>query len=220
MDANFREEPDLHKPFEMPRDTYFPEDDEELNIKATEVTRDQKAEIYGRYLTAISLLENVTRPSDVVGDVYCGSGFGIPLLAARFRYAFGIEPNDFSRRYATKHFKKVKFTDSVEGLDVALFMDTVHKLTATELRMVAEDARAVLLVVPILPGPTEYHRTPFASEGDVISYARKAGLKPRISLVEHDTDLYTGEHGNLYYGLFVKPDFKPDHLEEKEEELE
>ena len=195
------------KPLEAPSlERFYPTEDIELGIGASDIAETHRQRHYRRYNTIRDLLVPYIAKTDVIADVGSGSGYGSAILGERFRYVFGIEPNDMARAYASKHYPKIKFQSDLEGADVIVMIESIEHMTKTEVRSYIYDAKVVAVTTPLIGQPdNQYHISPFRCPEDVEAAFRREGFVLMESRLEKDITFTTGELGDQFYGIFGRP---------------
>lgn len=199
--------PSHQKALETPSlERFYPEADEVLGIGASDITVEARKRHFHRYTIVCDLLGSYIGRTDVIADVGSGSGYGTAILGDKYRYVFGVEPNDFARSYAVKHYPQMRFTSDLEGSDVIVMIESIEHMTKTEVRSYIFDAKVVAVTTPLIVNPNnEYHISPFKTSEDVEAAFRKEGFQLMESRLEKDIIFTTGEVGDQYFGVFSKP---------------
>jgi hypothetical protein len=185
---------------------FYPEADEALGIGASDISEEARKRHFHRYSCISDLLAPYISETDVIADVGSGSGYGTDILGAKYRYVFGVEPNNAARAYAAKHFPEIKFQTDLEGAEVIVMIESIEHMTKTEVRSYIYDARVVAVTTPFVENPNNaYHLSPFRCSEDIEAAFRKEGFVLMESRLEKDVPFTTGEFGDQYYGIFSRP---------------
>lgn len=178
-------------------------------MAASAISTDAVTRHYHRYHVVSELLLEHALPTDIIVDVGCGSGYGTEILGRKFRYVFGIEPNERARAYATKHFPKFRFIQDMEGMDVGVFVESAEHMSRAEMRCYLLDTKIAVVTTPLVLQPNnEFHTSPFREVADVELALKREGFHMIESRVEKDIVFTTGEEGDQFYGVFGKLFYK------------
>lgn len=195
-------------------DRFYPEDDDDLGVKATPMTKSMKDHHRKRYDKVVSMMVPHVAPNEIIMDVGCGSGYGTAAISEKFRYVIGVDPNEVAIRYARKHYPKLKFLYDMEGADVGVFVESIEFMSRAEFRLYLDGMVFVAVANVILKKPSEYHRQPFVHPDDVDLLLKKSGFKRLEGIIDPDFTFETGDSGDQYYGLYVNELTKDFHDKE------
>lgn len=184
---------------------FYPADDEELGITRSKISEKDTHRHYRRYGQVIELIKKNVSDIHKIADIGSGSGYGTNQLRMEFgNIVQGVEPNDFARKYATKHYPDVPFADDADpDADVFVFVESIEHMTPAEFRSYTKGAGCVIITTPLIDDcNNEYHIQSFDTAEDVNTALYRAGFVPIDEKVEVGITFTTGEKGSQYYGLY------------------
>lgn len=196
------------KPLRIPSlERYYPSGDAELGIGASDISDVAKQRHYARYAAIIQLVKSHVGKRDLLVDIGSGSGYGTFMLSQHFRRVMGIEPDDFSRRYAAKHYPEVLFANDLGDLaaDVAVMVETIEHLSEPEFGLYVKDTRVLAVTTPLCDKvENEYHVHAFKSVEATHEYVNRWNFRPVAVKVHEGITFTTGETGKNLMATYLR----------------
>lgn len=186
---------------------FYPSGDAELGIGRSDISDHSAQRHYARYAAIIQLVKNHVGKRDLVVDIGSGSGYGSFMLSQHFRRVLGVEPDDFARRYAAKHYPEVLFANDLGDLvaDVAVMIEVIEHLSEPEFGLYIKNTRVLAVTTPLVEHPNnEFHVHPFKKAEDVHEYVNHWHFRPCALKVMQDIQFTTGERGSNLYGVYLR----------------
>jgi len=199
-----RQKPQLRIPS---LERFIPVADPALGVDASQISDVAKQRHYARYAAIVQLIKGQVGKRDLVMDIGCGTGYGTFMLSQHFRRVMGIEPDDFARRYAAKHYPEVLFANDPGDLvpDVAVMIESMEHMSEPEFGLYVQGARVLAVTTPIVERPdNSYHVHAFRKAEDVHEYVNRWDFRPCAIKVHTDIQFTTNEHGSNLYGVYLR----------------
>lgn len=182
-------------------------DDPALGVAKSDISDLAKQRHYARYAAIIQLVRGHAGKRDLVVDIGSGSGYGTFMLSQHFRRVLGVEPDDFSRRYAAKHYPEVLFANDLGDLtaDVAVMIESMEHMSEPEFGLYVQNTRVLAITTPIVEHPdNEFHVHAFKTAEAVHEYVMRWDFRPQAVKVHQDIQFTTGERGSNLYATYLK----------------
>lgn len=196
------------KPLRVPSlERFVPVADSVLGVAASDISDIAKQRHYARYAAIVQLIRGHVGKRDLVCDIGCGSGYGTFMLSQHFRRVMGIEPDDFSRKYAAKHYPEVLFANDLGDLvaDVGVFVESMEHMSEAEFGLYVQNTRVLAVTTPLVDHPeNEYHVHPFKTAESVHEYVMRWSFRPTHVKVIQDVAFTTGERGHNLYAVYLR----------------
>lgn len=186
---------------------FIPVSDAVLGVDRSQISDVAIQRHYARYAAIIQLIRGHTGKRDLVCDIGSGSGYGTFMLAQHFRRVMGIEPDDFARKYAAKHYPEVLFANDLGDLvaDVAVMVESMEHMSEPEFGLYVQNTRVLAITTPIVEHPdNEFHVHAFKTAESVHEYVMRWDFRPCAVKVHQDIQFTTGERGSNLYATYLR----------------